>query len=283
MSATSPKPIVKCRADSRVIVHADDFGETVEITLGICAAIEGGAVTSTTIMASMPGTVDALNRVTALSTRASFGVHLNLCEGRPLTRGGTLVNERGEFHRKRELFWRAMSGRLAAADVEAEVTAQIGRIRDAGVRLSHVDGHKHLHQLPVVAGVVARVLPRFGIERVRLTRLRRPGVLRQPAALVRELLAVSAAAKFRNARLRFPWRVADLQAVMAMNDTESVARTLQEWRGPVELFCHPGTAKADVDKPGSCARYAELQFLLSPRFRELVAQHRLRLVNYWEV
>jgi predicted glycoside hydrolase/deacetylase ChbG (UPF0249 family) len=75
------------RPESTLIVHADDFGETVEITRGICASIEAGAVTSTTIMATMPGTEDALPRVPALADRASFGVHLNLCEGRPLTRG----------------------------------------------------------------------------------------------------------------------------------------------------------------------------------------------------
>ena len=50
-----------------VIVHADDFGETVEITRGICAAIDGGAVTSTSIMANMPGTADALTHVAALT------------------------------------------------------------------------------------------------------------------------------------------------------------------------------------------------------------------------
>jgi predicted glycoside hydrolase/deacetylase ChbG (UPF0249 family) len=271
------------RPESTLIVHADDFGETVEITRGICASIEAGAVTSTTIMATMPGTEDALPRVPALADRASFGVHLNLCEGRPLTRGPTLVNEDGEFHSKRDLFMRAVSGRLAAPEVEAEVSAQIARIRDAGVRISHVDGHKHLHQLPVVAGAVARVLPRFGIERVRLTRLRRLAALAKPATAMREWLAVPAAGQFRRAGLRFPSRVADLKAIMAMVDAAAIDKTLREANGIVEMFCHPGTAQADIEKPGSCERNAELQFLLSPRFRELMQQHQVRLATYWEV
>src|ERR1700734_818978 len=110
--------------ESQMVVHADDFGETVEITRGICAAIEGGAVTSTTIMANMPGTADALPRVAALADRASFGVHLNLCEGRPLTSGRTLVSMHGQFHGKRALFVRAVTGTLSLAEVEAEVSAQ---------------------------------------------------------------------------------------------------------------------------------------------------------------
>lgn len=267
---------------SRLIVHADDFGETEEITRGICAAIEGGAVTSTTIMANMPGTDDALGRVAALADRASFGVHLNLCEGRPLTQGRSLTD--GErFCSKRQLFLRSVSGRLSGADVEAEVYAQIGRVRDAGVRISHVDGHKHLHQLPVVAAAVARVLPRFGIERVRLTRLRGLAAAARPATLVREFLAVPAAASFRRAGLRYPSRIADLQTLMAAPPGGAAGTMLRDARGPVELFCHPGTAQADIEKPGSCERHAELQYLLGDRFRELIRLHTLRLVTYWEL
>lgn len=269
--------------ESRLIVHADDFGETIEITKGICAAIVGGAVTSTTIMANMPGTLDALRRATALEDRASFGVHLNLCEGRPLTHGVTLMDEQGNFCRKRTLFLRSVSGRLSVADVEHEISAQIARVRDAGIRISHIDGHKHLHQLPVVASAVAAVLPRFGIERVRLTRLRRLTAVRRPATLIRELLAIPARRHFKNAGLRFPWRVADLQDLMLAQSPVQAGAELREPRGVVEVFCHPGTAQADIDKPGSCVRHAELLFLLAESFRELVRAQGLRLVSYWEI
>jgi predicted glycoside hydrolase/deacetylase ChbG (UPF0249 family) len=266
-----------------MVVHADDFGETVEITRGICEAIDGGAVTSTTIMANMPGTADALPRVAALSSRASFGVHLNLCEGRPLTSGRTLVDAQGRFHRKRALFLRAVTGTLSLAEVEAEVSAQIALVHDAGVRISHVDGHKHLHQLPVVSAAVARVLPRFGIERVRLTRLGHIGQVRAPATMMRELLAVPAGAVFRRARLRSPRRVVDLQVIMGLKPGADAGVLLREPNGAIELFCHPGTALADAQKPGSCERYTELQFLLSARFRALIEAHDLRLITYWDV
>jgi predicted glycoside hydrolase/deacetylase ChbG (UPF0249 family) len=268
---------------SRLIVHADDFGESIEITRGICAAIEGGAVTSTTVMANMPGTADALQRVAGLSNQASFGVHLNLCEGRPLTTGRTLVGPHGDFHSKRALFLRAISGMLSAAEVEAELRAQIAVVHDAGVRISHADGHKHLHQLPVVCAAVARVLPHFRIERVRLTRLGSIARIRTPASLMRELLAVPAATAFRSARLRSPGRVVDVQAIMDLDARADATALLCEPGGVVEMFCHPGTALADIEKPGSCERNAELQFLLSTRFRSLIDALGLRLVTYWDV
>jgi predicted glycoside hydrolase/deacetylase ChbG (UPF0249 family) len=281
MSVTEHPPRDIPPSGSRILIHADDFGETPEITRGICAAIEGGAVTSTSIMANMVGTEDALPRVAALADRASFGVHLNLCEGTPLTPGPTLVDAHGQFVRKRTLFARAMTGQLSSNDVEAEVDAQIARVRDAGIRISHLDGHKHLHQLPVVAAAVARALGRFGIERVRITRLRRLSLIRAPATLVRELLAVPAGRTFLRAGLRSPFRVVDLQAIMPSG--ADAAALLREPLGPVEIFCHPGTELADHEKPGSCERFSELQYLLSARFRELVETLGLRLITYWDI
>lgn len=268
-----------------LIVHADDFGETQEITRGICRGIEAGAVTSTSIMANMPGTHDALQRAAALADRASFGVHLNLSEGRALSAGRSLVGEDGRLHDKRTLFVASMTGRLRLAEVEAEITAQIARVRDSGVRISHVDGHKHLHQLPVVSAAVANVLPRFGIERVRITRLGRLTRVRKATTLVRELLALKASRKFHRARLRSPVRTVDLQPLIAAYRGEEPVPDglLVDPSGPVELCCHPGTAAADLEKPGSHTRRAELDFLLSPRFRELLLINGARLVSYWEV
>ena len=263
-----------------LIVHADDFGETCEITQGICIGIEAGVVTSTSILANMAGTPDGLQRAAGLAERASFGVHLNFCEGRPLTAARSLVDTSGGFHPKRALFARAMTGQLALADLEAEVTAQIARVHDSGVRISHVDGHKHLHQLPVVSTAVANVLPRFAIRRVRITRLGSLARARSAALLVRELLAMKASRKFRSCGLRSPVRILDLRPFVVGS---SAAQRCVDPQGPVELCCHPGTAAADAHKPGSHQRCAELEFLLSPRFRALLLANGARLVSYWDV
>lgn len=268
----------------RVIVHADDFGETAEITDGICMAIGAGIVTSTSVMTNMPGTVPALRRIPALAHQASFGLHLNLCEGEPLTRGATLMGGEGKFPRKRALIGRAVAGKLSLPDVEAEVTAQLAVLHEAGVRISHLDGHKHLHQLPIVCTAVANVLPRFGIERVRITRL---GSWREAdgiAVLAREIAARHAAGVFARAGLRSPRRVVDLRALLAgkaLSPDRRAARA--EGPAPIEICCHPGTAAADESKPGSHRRHNELEFLLSDRFRGVLAASGAALVSYWRV
>lgn len=267
------------------MIHADDFGETVAITDGIRRGIEAGVVTSTSIMANMPATVYALENVRALTGRASssFGVHLNVCEGRPLTAGRTLIDQQGEFHSKRMLIRRALVGKLSLGELEREISAQIALVRDAGVVISHVDGHKHLHQLPVVSAAVANVLPRFGIGRVRLTRLQRLAALGKPGTLFRELAARRAARLFRRKGLQSPVRVVDLGEILSRGFGRQGPSSLVDARGVVELCCHLELSSESGGKPSSHRRREELEYLLSPRFRELLTEIQARLVSYWEV
>lgn len=266
-----------------IVIHADDFGETVTITNGIRRGIEAGVLTSTSIMANMPATTYALAAFPALAGQASFGVHLNLCEGRPLTCGSSLMDEAGDFHPKRFLIRRAFSGRLSLADLEKEISAQIALVRDAGVPISHVDGHKHLHQLPIVSTAVANVLPRFGIGRVRLTRVRKLVRLGKGGNLLRELAAWRAARIFRRAGLQSPVRMVDLGDILNRGFGRRGPGSLVDPRGVVELCCHPELTSAAALKPSSHQRSQELEYLLSPRFRELLVEIQARLVSYWEV
>lgn len=254
-----------------------------DITEGICLAIAAGVVTSTSVMVNMPGTAEALRRAPQLARQASFGIHLNLCEGRPLTGGETLVGANGEFLRKRALAARALTGRLSLPQLEAEVAAQLGILCDSGVRVSHLDGHKHLHQLPVVCQAVANVLPRFGIERVRITRLGSWSRTRGAMTFAREIAARHAARVFARAHLRSPVRTLDLRELFAGGPLAAPARSVSVRSVPIEICCHPATAAADASKPGSHRRGAELEYLLSPHFRTVLAASGAALVSYWRV
>lgn len=278
-----PRAWARRRNGFPIVIHADDFGETVAITNGIRRAVEAGVLTSTSVMANMPATTYALAGMPALAGYASFGVHLNLCEGRPLTPGGSLVDEQGGFHPKRVLIRRALSGKLSLADLEREISAQIAFVRDAGVPISHLDGHKHLHQLPIVSTAVANVLPRFGIERVRLTRVRRLSGLGKAGTLLRELAAWRAARIFRRAGLQSPVRIVDLADILDQGFGREGPPSLVDARGVVELCCHPELPSGSASKPSSHQRSRELEYLLSSRFRELLVKSQARLVSYWEV
>jgi predicted glycoside hydrolase/deacetylase ChbG (UPF0249 family) len=60
-----------------------------------------------------------------------------------------------------------MTGRIRAAEMEAEATAQIAHLQAAGVSLTHIDTHKHVHMFPAVLKPVLRAAAGCGIRSIR--------------------------------------------------------------------------------------------------------------------
>src|SRR5437867_196481 len=154
-----------------LVVNADDLGLTVGVNDGIFDAHDHGILTSASVFASAPATSDAIRR--ALSRPSlGVGVHLALVDGTPTLppcRVPTLVEDDGRFRRSWKPFIVAcLRGKVSLAEVELELTAQIERLRSAGVRLTHLDAHKHVHAYPPVFAIVARLAARCGIPVVRV-------------------------------------------------------------------------------------------------------------------
>ena len=170
----------------RIIVNADDFGASAETVRDTIACIERGAVTSATIMIGMPAAPAAVEYAVD-HPAVSVGVHLTLTgdgSERPIAAAGrlpTLVDGDGHFLPTGEARRRALLGKLAIDELEIEIAAQLQAAVDAGLSPSHVDSHRHLHKLGPVRAALERVLPGFGIDRVRAVQdvwLRRP--IRRP-------------------------------------------------------------------------------------------------------
>jgi len=61
----------------------------------------------------------------------------------------------------------AVYGRISAAEVEAEAAAQIEVLQSQGLKLTHIDTHKHTHMFPAVLRPVLRAARAAGIRAVR--------------------------------------------------------------------------------------------------------------------
>jgi hopanoid biosynthesis associated protein HpnK len=144
----------------RLIVNADDLGLTPGVNRGILRAFQDGIVTS----ASLIVTGSAFEEAVALAQQnpeLDVGLHLTLVEERAVLAREmlpTLVDETGRFLRTSgEFCRRALLGRISWDEVEREIAAQIARFQKTGLRLSHVDGHQHLHMFPPVFQIVRRL------------------------------------------------------------------------------------------------------------------------------
>ena len=154
---------------TRFIVNADDLGASESINDAIFAAIDEGVVTSATLMATGAAFASAARRASTFPA-ASFGIHLNLTQYRPLTRDPALLpllGTDGDF-RHGAVFEARWSPSLMSA-VVTEWVAQVNVARAAGIRVSHLDSHLHVHTLPWLFPALKLVQWETRIRRVRGT------------------------------------------------------------------------------------------------------------------
>ncbi|MDR3742446.1 MAG: ChbG/HpnK family deacetylase [Terracidiphilus sp.] len=155
----------------QIIVNADDFGLTRGVNRAILELNLGGVLTSATLMANASASDDAIEL--ALNTPSlAVGCHVVLVDGTPVLPPSaipTLIDpQTGQFHRKLTTFLRLLlSGRIHPADIEREAAAQITRLTQSGLHLTHIDTHKHTHMFPGVLRPVLQAARATGIPTVR--------------------------------------------------------------------------------------------------------------------
>jgi len=156
---------------SRLIVNADDFGLTPGVSRAIIELHAAGLVTSTSLMARAGATEEAIELACATPS-LGVGCHVVLVDGEPILppeKIPSLVDARtGRFPDSLTAFLlRLFTGRIRAEEIEAEAAAQIAHLQERGVRLTHIDTHKHAHMFTAVLRPVLRAARAAGIRAVR--------------------------------------------------------------------------------------------------------------------
>lgn len=124
----------------KLIINADDFGYCKGVNYGIIEAHIDGVLTSTTIMANMPG-FDHAVELHQQYPNLSIGVHLNLTTGSPvLSHLKTIVDTKGNF--RNQAYYKS-SFIIDQKEVYDEWKAQIEKILAAGIQPTHLDVHHH--------------------------------------------------------------------------------------------------------------------------------------------
>ncbi len=282
----------------RLIVNADDFGLTRGVNRAIVEASSNGIVTSSTLMANGQAFEDAIAQANSAS-RLSVGCHVVLVDGSPALGGrqaSTLSNKKakdGRFYDGLGGFaLRAVSGRVDADEIEAEVTAQIRKLQSAGISVSHLDSHKHTHILPQVLRPLLRAARTCGVPAVRnpFGPVRFSIVAKYPS-LWKRYSQVSVlnrlGSRFRNSVTDAGMLTTDgtvgIVGTGAMDDYlfASIVESLPE--GTWEFVCHPGYNDAELDRIQTRlreSRAVELQLLTSPQTLELLSRSGVQLISY---
>ena len=155
----------------RLIVNADDFGLAPGVNRAVLELHGAEVLTSATMMAQSAATEEAVRMALAMPT-LGVGCHVVLVDGTPVSAKSAISSlvdrNTGLLHSSPGSFLtRFYTARIRSADIEAEATAQISLLQSFGIRLTHIDTHKHMHMFPGVLRPVLRAAKAAGIHAVR--------------------------------------------------------------------------------------------------------------------
>ena len=245
----------------RLIVTADDVGLHPGMTEGAVRGHREGIVTACSLVANGAAFDDAVVRLREVPS-LEVGVHLTLVDERPLTRmsfpgsyvgfvaGHTLIDRRV---------------------IERELRAQVEKVMGTGLRITHLNGHQHLHLLPRVYSIVKHIAADYRIGYIRIVNDRGG-----KGSLTRRFSIGTLSAIGR--RIDPTRRTI---GVLEAGHVSNIEPLLDFVEGVTELVAHPGVGVAGYDWAYDWE--GELRALCDPALRDTLTRRGITLIKPSEV
>lgn len=283
-------PITK----KQLIITSDDFGLSKGVNRAVEKAWQEGLLTCASIMPGGAAFEDAV-AIARRNPGLQVGLHLTLVQGKSVLQPAQipgLVNEAGEFGDNpvaagvRYFFNKGLYKQLLR-----EIEAQIQRVADAGIPLSHLDGHLNIHLHPTVFGFLIDLMPRYGITSFRLSRerlahnLRFDKQRRLGKAVERAIFgALAGHARPHLDKLGISYAGEVKGVLNSGRMTEEYLLNILDGlnEGLTELYFHPGILPdAEITRRMPDYRHEEeLAAIVSPAVRQKIADLEITVQNY---
>jgi hopanoid biosynthesis associated protein HpnK len=282
-----------------LIINGDDFGYSEAVNRAIVLAHREGVLTSCSLMVNERAASHAVELARS-NPGLAVGLHLVLVLGRaslPHNEIPHITDANGDFTTSP---FRAgihyYFSPTARRETRREMRAQFERFAATGLRFSHVDGHAHLHQHPVIFDELIKLCEEFGVRRLRvvkgetwlslkLDRRRLPAKLL--LGTVYNLLGRGAERRLRGRGFVRPQKVYGLLQSGDMNEDyllgliRLIGLRNQIDAASGEIYAHPLAFDADEaakhENPGG---ERELKALISARLRSAIETAGFRLATY---
>lgn len=154
-----------------IIINADDFGLGAGVDEGILQLAERRKISSTTIVACGRHFEEGIAALKKRTPHLGTGVHLCLTYEKPVLPVGkipSLVDDTGHFFSRNALLKKFFFRELSFSEIEAELKAQVARIRDSSITISHFDGHGHIQVFPWLAETMTTLAKHFNVHAARM-------------------------------------------------------------------------------------------------------------------
>lgn len=154
------------------IFNADDFGISRGVNAAIIQAHREGILNSTSLMVNQKYAKEAIEAAKQMPD-LEVGLHINLTNEKSAANPealSLLVDDSGKLKNGfvNLLLLSLLHPKKLAEQVEIEVRAQIEKYLQSGLKLNHLDSHRHVHLIPVIFKVVRKLAKEYGVMRIRV-------------------------------------------------------------------------------------------------------------------
>ena len=156
-----------------ITIHSDDYGYKMYSDKKIIRLLRLGKIRSVSVLINLTNKqrLKTLADLVRQKPHIGVGLHLNLVEGKSAEDKKfipTLVDKRGYFYPLKKLVPKILAKTVDPFHLEREIRRQIRLVKEAGLKVSFIDSHQHLHALSPVAELVEKVSKEEKVPQIRL-------------------------------------------------------------------------------------------------------------------
>jgi len=178
--------------------------------------------------------------------------------------------------------------------LEAEIRAQFEAFKKTGLRLDHVNAHKHMHLHPTVIDLIIRIGSDYGLRAIRipeepplgaLIKNRKEWLQRYARWLFLKPLVTGMKRKLQENNIHFNDFIYGLHDSGHMN-IDTLIRILSHLPdGVSEVYTHPATEEPENIDPAAAAYEYEDEYkaLLHPRVRRTIEKFSIELAGFGDL
>jgi predicted glycoside hydrolase/deacetylase ChbG (UPF0249 family) len=275
----------------QVVLCADDYAIAPGVSRAILALIDQGRLTATSCMAASRFWPEHADWLRAREGQADIGLHFTLTDAAPLSSMPRL-SPQGRLPSLGRLITLALLRRLDPAEIAGELDRQLDRFVDAFGRMpDYIDGHLHIHQLPIVRDlVVDRIRSAAPGAYLRVCDEPFPTILHRriavPRAVVISALGRGLRRDVTTAHIPANQRFAGVRDFDEKQPYRDLFRAfVRDAPEGLLVMCHPGIADADLAAADrvTTAREDEYRYLASEEFLADLAEAGVSLARFKNV
>ena len=244
-------------------INADDFGMSPGANFGIEEALRRRAIDSVSFMVNTPYSGAALE-IQKEFPDVQCGIHLNFAYGRALSGIGPLTDSKGLF--KYGFSGYLINSRRLVAEIRCEAELQINWLTERGIKISHIDSHRHIHMIPAFYNICRELARNYAIPHIRVMNepFRLPKSFKDYCAIIRSgglpkwFILQALCHSFRQESKEQFYSILYTGQV-----TETFVKKIAAIPGCKEVMVHPGHGR--IDRAADFTSVAEKKYRVDSR------------------